>query len=153
MKRRFGLLAAAAVLATVGIVAPSPASADTAECAGTGTATLDQDFGLPVLTSLTADFTFTLTAGGCVGTDGVLTPLTASGTVTGACGLSTGRGTANGHHFNFTSTGTVLVLTGPQAFGTVSAVEDPLDQGSCTNKTARNFLITGQVTLTHLVQP
>ena len=147
MKRRLGLLAASAVLATVGIIAPSsPASAHTDECSGNGTASLSTGFGLPGVTSNTASFTFGFTVGAGVCASGG--SLTASGTVTGACGSSTGTGTTNtGHSFSFTSAGTALVLTGGVT-GTVSAVSDPTG-GSCTNKTAQRFFITGSAALTH----
>ena len=145
MKRRLGLLAASAVIATVGIIVPAaPASAHTDHCLGNGTATLSTGFGLPGVTSNTASFTFGFTVGFCVSGGG----LTASGTVTGACGSSTGTGTTNtGHSFSFTSTGTALVLTGGVT-GTVSAASDPTG-GSCTNKTATRFFITGGAALTH----
>ncbi|HVF74321.1 MAG TPA: hypothetical protein VM938_04680 [Acidimicrobiales bacterium] len=151
MKRRLALLLAAASIATVGMLAPtSPASANTDVCAGTGTATLSVGFGYPVNTvhvlhPHTANFSFGFTAGTCVSK----TSLSASGTVTGYCGLSSGGGaTTNGHSFNFTSTGTVLVLTG-DVTGTVSAAPDPTHSGSCTNETATRFLITGEVVKSH----
>lgn len=156
MKRRLGLLAVSAVLATIGFIAPSPASADTDACAGTGTATLNNGFGLPLVTSKTATFTFTFTAGACLpvtaGGKGVpMSGLFATGTVTGACGLSTGSGsTTNGHAFSFLSQGTLLVLTGAAA-GAVSAASNPTAGGSCTNTTATNFLITGAVAKRHCV--
>ncbi|HVF74323.1 MAG TPA: hypothetical protein VM938_04690 [Acidimicrobiales bacterium] len=153
MKRRLALLLAAASIATVGMLAPtSPASADTDVCAGTGTATLGAPgLGYPVVTpSRTVPFSFGFTAGTCTP---VKTSLSASGTVTGNCGLSTGSGsTTNGHSFSFTSTGTVLVLTGDLS-GTVSAVPDATHSGSCTNGTATRFLITGEVVKTHGTVP
>jgi hypothetical protein len=154
MKRRLSLLLAAASIATVGMLAPtSPASADTDVCAGTGTAVLSVGFGYPVNTvhpttphPHTSNFSFTFTAGACVVKT---TGLTAGGTVTGYCGLSSGTGaTTNGHSFSFNSTGTVLVLTG-NVTGTVSVVPDPAAGGSCTSDNATRFLVTGAVTKTH----
>ena len=144
--KRIGLLLAATVLSTA-VMFASPASAGTDVCAGTGTANLNTGFGLPVLTSNTADFTFQLT-GACVVHGG---GLTAHGTVTGACGLSSGKGTATAHgedhQFVFLSVGTTLNLTGPEVYGEVSAVEDPLDSGSCLTTTAQNFQVTGAAVL------
>ena len=149
MKRRLGLLAVAGLLATLGFFAPSsPASADTDACVGQGTAILSTGFGYPQLTAKnTANFNFNFSPplGACV----AKTALTANGTVNGWCGLSTGKGTTiNGHSFVFQSTGTVLVLTG-EVTGTVSAAPDPTHSGSCTNKTATRFIITGSATKTH----
>jgi hypothetical protein len=166
MKRRLALLLAAASIATVGMLAPtSPASADEDVCVGTGTATLTPTgslgFGYPVnagnatttsphvLHPHSAGFSFTYTAGACV----VKASLTATGSVTGYCGLSSGSGsTTNGHSFSFNSVGTVLVLTGDLT-GVTSALPDPTHSGSCTNETATRFLITGVGVKTHGVVP
>ena len=141
--KRFGLLLAATVLSTA-VMFASPASAGTDACAGTGTANLNSGFGLPVLTTSDADFSFTLT-GVCASLGG---GLSAQGKVTGACGLSTGEGNAtvhgHAHAFVFVSVGTTLTITG-EVNGEVSVVEDPLDSGSCTNDTAQNFQVTGAV--------
>ena len=138
--KRFGLLLAATVLSTA-VMFVSPAAAHVDVCTGTGTANLSAGFSLPPVTA-TADFSFELT-GVCVTLGG---GVHAHGKVTGACGLSTGEGTAvahgANHDFTFTSVGTTLTLTG-EVTGEVSAVEDPLDSGSCLNGTAQNFQITG----------
>lgn len=97
-----------------------------------------------------------------------LCAITAAFTVTGYCGLSQGTGTARvtlanevGNDQTYTanfvwiSTGTVLTLRGTAdpgdwyLTGTVSAAPNPLQPGSCTNKTGSSFLITGVVTIVH----
>lgn len=150
MKRRIALLAGAAVLATVGMFAPaSPASASAqGVCAGQGTANLSTGLGLPgVHPANTA--TFNITFGVCVNVPNNKTTLTATGTVTGWCGLSYGQGvTQDGHRFTFTSQGTVLVVTG-EVTGVVIVEPAPGTTGSCLNKTANVFLVTGLGVKTH----
>lgn len=142
MKRRIALLLTAAL---VSLIAPSPASAHSDVCGGQGIARLGGGFGLPP-EAATVDFTFQY---GVLGVCASTTSLTAIGTVTGACGLSTGSGITNsGHTFSFTSQGTVLILTG-QVTGSMSAVADPGAAGNCVDGNATRFLITGVATLTH----
>lgn len=144
MKRRIGLLLAAAVVSTVGILGASPAQAHTTVCAGNGTATLSTGFSIPT-TWRTANFSFSLNTGACA--DG--SSLSATGTVNGACGESSGYGITNsGHVFTFVSTGGTLYVTG-QVTGQVTVIEDPNDANSCLNGNAIRFLITGSATLTH----
>jgi hypothetical protein len=147
MKRRIALLfAAASIVSAVGVFAPTPATAvPTGEaCAGTGRATLSTGLGLPgVHAKNSAAFAFTLATGTCT----TKSSLSATGTVTGWCGQSEGKGvTNNGRFFTFTSAGGTLVVTG-ELQGQVTAVADPtVANNSCTNKTATNFIVNGAVT-------
>jgi hypothetical protein len=147
MKRRIGLLlAAATVLTAVGMFVPSPASAHTDACVGAaGRATLSAGLGLPP-SSVTANFNITFNTGACA----AKATLSASGTVTGACGQSRGFGTTtNGHNFLWTSAGTLLVLTG-EVSGVVTAASDPtVANNSCANGTAKEFVVSGAGVLKH----
>ncbi|HVF74322.1 MAG TPA: hypothetical protein VM938_04685 [Acidimicrobiales bacterium] len=153
--RRLALLPAAAALATGWALGPvTPASADIDACAGTGYAILSVAFGYPVNTvhvlhPHTSNFSFSIITGTCA----TKPTLTANGSVTGYCGLSSGSGsTFNAHSFSFTGTGTVLVLTGDLT-GIVATVPDPVHSGSCTDETATRFLFTGAVLKTHGTLP
>jgi hypothetical protein len=98
--------------------------------------------GFIATTDRTANFSFSFTAGACV----KKVSLTATGTVTGRCGLSTGVGvTGNGHVFAFVSVGTVLTHSG-EVNGEVSAVADVASGSSCVTGATR-FLITGAAVL------
>ena len=154
MKRLIRLLTASAVLATVGFFAPSPAHAAVDSCAGLGTATLGSGFSVPP-NWRTTTFAFSLTGATCA--SGATTVTTTGGTVSGACGSSSGKGTATvgsphatsqNHLFAFVSEGTVLTVTG-QVRGTVTALEDPNDTPTCLAGTAVRFLINGAVTFNH----
>lgn len=136
MKRRLALLVLVPLLA---LTAPAPpAAAHEDACVATGTMTLSTGFGL-AFTSNTASFTMSFTVGACVTGIGQFW----SGTITGACGLASGSGvTSSGHTFSFTVTADTMTLTG-ELVGTVEWNEDPMDSGSCVNKTAQNFLTTG----------
>lgn len=147
MKRRIGLLlAAASILSAVGMFAPSPASAlPTGDaCIGQGRATLSSGLGLPVQTAKrTVNFTFGFTLGTCIAKGG----LAATGTLTGWCGNSEGRGTtSNGRDFGWTSLGTFLVLQG-EITGLVGAAADATQgaAGSCAGGTATEFIVTGVI--------
>jgi hypothetical protein len=149
MKTRIGLLIASAAIASATFFTPTPASANTNDvCVGTGVAVLSNGLGVPALHPVNhANFTFQLGGGVGVGVCLTKTQLNAHGTVWGHCGLSNGVGTTtNGHDFTFTGVGTVLVLTG-EVVGTVEALEDPLDNGSCLSKSATRFLVTGEAVL------
>jgi hypothetical protein len=148
MKTRIGLLIATAAIASATFFSPTPASAHTDVCVGTGVAVLSNGLGVPALHPANdANFTFQLGGGVGVGVCLAKAQLNAHGTVSGHCGLSTGEGTTtNGHEFKFTGVGTVLVLTG-EVVGTVEALEDPLDSGSCLTKSATRFLVTGEAVL------
>ena len=147
--KRIGLLLIAAVPASVTLTAP-PASAGTEACTSTGTANLSTGFGIPPFGPTTADFNIHL-QGPCL--PSLAGDITATGVVTGFCGLFSGHGvaTAHGqdHRFALVGAGAVLLLTG-EVVGTMSAVEDPLDAGDCTNMGARQFQITGEETFNHL---
>jgi hypothetical protein len=146
MKTRIGLLIASAAIASATFFSPTPASAHTEVCVGSGVAVLSNGLGLPGLTNAHATFTFQLGGGVGVGVCTASAQVNASGSVWGACGLSTGNGTANGHAFSFVGVGSELVVTGAVT-GTVNATEDPLDAGSCTDGTATRFLVTGEAVL------
>lgn len=118
--------------------APPPAAAHTDACFATGSMTLSTGFGLAGFTSNTANFWMSFTVGACAsgGTE------TWSGTITGACSLATGTGTTHrGHDFSFTTTAEVMVMSG-EVTGIVKWNVDPTG-GSCTNKTATRFFVTG----------
>lgn len=156
MKTRIGILAGALLVAGVALLGQaSPSLAHDDACAGNGDATLtnvtnssNTGFGVPQLhNQASATFSFNLGNGACVAKG--LGGLRAGGTVTGWCGLSSGAGiTNNGHSFVFTSVGTSLVVSG-EVDGEVSAAEDPLDAGTCTNASATHFLITGAAVKHH----
>ncbi|HVM12774.1 MAG TPA: hypothetical protein VM287_00385 [Egibacteraceae bacterium] len=157
MKIKSILAAFMMVLATLGVAGASQASAaGTSEadagnfCSGQGIATLGSGLwavGLgPAKTT-----TFSITVDPCLAgvTQG---SVTASGTLTGNCGRSTGKGTIGGQKFNLETAGTVLILTpdpvtGPSTVvGAGNAVADPTVQNnSCANGTATRFIVTGAV--------
>lgn len=145
MKRLIALAIAAVGVASFMVLPASPASADTAVCAGTGVATLTGDtleYPVPSQAAVggpfsTAGFTFGLT-GVCVPGGG----LTAGGTVNGWCGDSYGNGTANvNHDFGFVGLGSVLIISG-EVIGVVQATPDATTGHSCTTGAGR-FLVQG----------
>jgi len=146
MKKRLGLLAAVAmILSVAGIMGSSPANAAHAACAGQGTATLSAGLGLPP-SSVSA--TFTLSSNVAVCTNG--SSFSANGTLTGACGLSSGSGNATLGNaaalaFQYQSAASVLVITGGIT-GTVNAFADPtVANNSCASGTAKVFQVQGAV--------
>jgi len=155
MKRLIRLFTASAVVATVGFLAPAPAHAGTDVCAGLGVAVIGST-GLSTPPNWrTVTFSFSLNGAVCVPSGS--TTVTANGTVSGACGSSSGAGVATvshphafpqDHKFAFVSEGTVLTVTG-EVVGTVSAVEDPNDTPSCLQGNAVRFLINGSVSFNH----
>lgn len=143
MKRRLNLLAVGAMLATLGVFAPSPANANFNDvCSGQGVANLSTGFGYPGLVPKnTANFAFHVSLAACL----TKVSLSASGTVNGWCSLSTGAGTTdNGHRFVFQSSGMTMTLTG-EVVGTAHVTPDPTHTGSCTNKTATRFIVTFEI--------
>jgi hypothetical protein len=151
MKRRLALLAGAAMLSTLGILAPASPVSATAEadvCAGVGDAFLSLGLSYPVTAEgpqppNLVSFFFNLSLGACAA---LPEGLSATGTLHGWCGHSTGQGvTNNGASFHFVSAGGTLVVYGHVA-GTVNAVPDLLS-GSCLNKTASHFTIVGAAVL------
>lgn len=140
MKRFLHATCGSVLLVVLLATGPAPAQAHTEVCAGTGTMTIA--FPLGWVAGGTANFAFTYTVGTCV-TLSSFESLSASGVITGLCGLSSGWGTTNhGHNFTFLNTGTVFVMSG-EANGAFSFVEDPTDSGSCLLNTNSNFLLTG----------
>ena len=128
-------------------VTSSPASADVDVCAGTGTATLNQPLTYPGIGGpVTTGFSFGFTAGTCVFKAG----LSATGTVSGWCGLSSGQGETNsGHRFVWQGVGGELVLVG-EVNGVVNAIPDALQGESCITGADR-FLVQGAVEKSHCV--
>jgi hypothetical protein len=150
MKTRIGLLIASAAIASATFFSPSPASAHTDVCAGSGVAVLSNGFGVPALHPINhANFTFQLGGGVGVAVCLAKAQLNAFGTVWGHCGHSTGVGrTTNGHPFLLQGVGNEMVVTG-DVVGTFTFDEDPLDSGSCLSSSATRFLITAELALTH----
>jgi len=118
----------------------APAKAANDACVFSGTMTLSPT-GLgtfPTHGPNTSNFTFS-----GIAVCAIKTTLSATGTVTGWCADFVGQGTTNnGHPFSVTSKGATLVLSGT-AYGAFTVVDDPTDTGSCTNKTAKQFLVSG----------
>ena len=161
MKRRIAAFLGATLAASaLVLVAPAPpASADTNVCAGQGTATTSPIFypvrvvttgttaSVTVLAPNTASFAFAF--GGL----GVCAPgpksLTATGTVSGWCGHSSGTGvTGQGHRFAWVSAASKLILTG-EVTGIVNAAPDPTIAGNSCLTGATTFIVTGAVVLYH----
>jgi hypothetical protein len=151
MKRIAMLLSAATVATAVAMFAPaSPVSADTDVCAGTGTAQLSGGLVYPAIdpNARNVGFSFSFSAGACVAKP---EGLFASGTVSGWCGLSSGRGaTHQGHRFAWLGVGGELVLTG-EVVGVVNAVPNALAGQSCTTNPggASQFLVQGAALKVH----
>lgn len=150
MKLRIALAASALAVAAVGTAgasaAPRSAGAEVGNaCSGQATATLGAGlWAVGLGPEKTTTFTINIT---CVaGTRG---SVSASGTLTGRCGRSTGTGTIDGQPFTLETAGTALILTprnGSTVVGTGNAVSDPtVANNSCTNGTATKFLVTGAV--------
>jgi hypothetical protein len=167
MKRRLGMLLAAALLTGLFTFVPSsPASAGPDVCGGPGLANVIGPGGLglyyphvgPHAMNYAFNFTFT-PPGGCA-LDHV--PFSAVGTVAGYCGFSTGNGLSGAagsehHPFAFIGVGGLLVIgPNPAPFGmtgTAVAVPNALAGQGCSNATdaglngANQFLIAGAVVL------
>lgn len=132
--------------------APTPVHASVDSCTGTGVMTLGAGFGL--LSSPSTSTTFSINMNVVCLT--LSTQVSMSGFVNGWCGIMSGYGVAHvgathppptGHRFAI-SPGASEFFTG-EVLGDGSTLEDPLDSGSCTNKSAVNFLITGSFLLNH----
>jgi hypothetical protein len=166
MRRIASLLAAALVATAIGVLAPaSPASA-TDVCAGlNGTALLNTGLLYPVtvvpdantatlsvnvLQATTTNFTVNFGTG--VGTCAIGGPLTAGGTVSGWCGLSSGSGATNdGFRFAWIGIGGTLILTGGLV-GVVNAIPDVPGGQSCNQNKgggATRFIVTGLALKAH----
>lgn len=130
----------------------SPAFASRTAVCVVGAAIADHSpgtLGLPVLTSDTV--TGTVSGGTQVCSD-LGAPLTASYTVTGACGKSSGTASASGHSGSIETVGTLMViippLSGAGLSGVGNAVVDSshavlVHANSCVDKTAHQFLVSG----------
>lgn len=147
MKIRVILAASVMALAAIGVAGASaasaaPAAAPSNVCSGQGRATLSAGLwavGLGPAKTVSFNITVTCQAG-------TQPSVTATGTLTGNCGRSTGSGTINGKPFTLETAGSALVLTGPDVAGTGNAVSDPREpNNSCTNGTATIFIVTGAV--------
>ena len=138
----------------MGLVTPGPAHAGIDVCAGLGTATLAAP-GLSVPPNWRyTTFSFTLNGAICASREA---SVTATGTVSGACGSSSGQGVATvshphtapqDHKFAFVSEGTVWTLTG-EVTGVATATEDPNDTPSCLAGNAQRFFLDGSLSFTH----
>ena len=156
MRRRLASLLAASLLGTaLMMLAPaSPANAVGVCVGAVGSATVAPGLTYPVTATPTgirpavqAGFgvVFPLGTGTCVNTVGpTLKGLSATGTLSGWCGHSSGTGTTNtGEDFAYVSLGTLLVTTG-ELTGVVSAVPDTLAGHSCNSQNgAGGFIISG----------
>ena len=158
------------MVAVLAMILPTSLSMAPATASVAGAITLDgfaqltTGFGLPVLTNNTANFSFASNicvdfAGGKKTNFGAACQLFATGTVTGACGLSAGAGTgvfvgSDGHiytfAFVFTSESETMTIRGAMTKGFsgqtgtlhAEAVVTPWagqPGSSCTNKTATTF--------------
>lgn len=158
MSRRRSLLMAGAVLsASLGLIVPNSAHAATTACAGTGLATLSTGIGYPTNVSATVPpfgtpnvgftFTFDCAGGGTV---------TGSGTLDwAACGQSLGTGSIAGvGNFDIATAGSMLVISGATHGNTITGggnatpvpdISTVPPGNSCSNKTAREFLLVGAV--------
>ena len=146
MNKRYGVVAAIAmILGGLGIMGASPASATHSSCNAQGTATLSVGIGLPP-SSTSASFTLSSNIAVCTNGSSV----SANGTLTGACGLSSGSGNATLGNaaalaFQYQSAASVLVITGGIT-GTVNAFADPtVANNSCASGTAKVFQVQGAV--------
>ena len=173
MRRRLAMLLSATLLAGIAavLVPASPASAGIHICGGVGTAALTGGLTYPVTVATdlpphpihsyvhqarTTVFGFNFTTGACVNSNAPTvksptlgTGVTAVGTVSGWCGLSSGTGTITksgaSARFAWIGIGGTLVLTGG-AIGVVQAVPDTLAGHSCNNHTgASQFTVAGAV--------
>lgn len=143
---RGGLVAA--MVGALCLSAATPVSAAQEVCAGQGNASVGSGLFYPGLgPAKNTSFGFSLDIGAC----STSANLTASGSISGPlggahCGLSTGSGTANGHHsFSYIGAGSLLVITGG-AVGVVNATPNALVGSSCTTG-ATQFLVTGAAAL------
>ena len=178
MRRRLAMLLSATLVAGIAavLVPASPASAGVHVCAGTGTAALTQGLTYPVTVGAaappavplppnphpvhvtvtqqprTTGFSFTLGVGTCVNSNVPTVkppPVTATGTVSGWCGLSSGTGSlllGTNPRFAWIGIGGLLVITGGVA-GVVNAIPNTLAGQSCNNSIAgaNSFLVQGLV--------
>lgn len=153
MKKRLAAIAALAMItAGVGTMVAAPAQADVVSCVAQGTATLSGGLGLPVLTSNSVTFNLSSNVAVC---SNLGLSVTASGSLAGACGLSSGSGTVSlggsSHGFTYQSAATVLVLgaNGGGVVGVVNAFADPtVANNSCASGTAHTFQVQGTVAST-----
>lgn len=170
MRRVISFLAVALIAATAAVLAPAPASAHDAVCAGQGLATTGAGLLYPLVGSSTSGtgtvtvnlapttttFAFGFTLGDCVPLGSKPGGLTASGTVSGWCGLSSGHGDTDNnpavtgpHPFAWVGVGSSLVITG-ELVGVVNASPNVLNNESCTAAGgADEFLVSGAVALRH----
>ena len=173
MRRRLAMLLSATLVAGIAavLVPASPASAGVHVCGGVGGATLGQGLTYPVTVSTdlpphpvhvlairqprTTTFNFGFTQiGACVNTNAPTvkstltgTGVTASGTVSGWCGLSSGTGTVtlgpSSGRFAWIGIGGTLVTTGA-VVGVVAAIPDTLAGQSCNRELGANqFTVAG----------
>lgn len=157
MRRLVSLVCATAFAAVLVVAAPTPASAN-GVCAGaTGTATLSTPLVYPgvELTPRSAAFAVGFSVGACLNITtappgAVVKSLTATGTLNGYCGTSSGTGvTGDGHSFSWVSAGTFLLLTGGLQ-GVVSAIPDAVNGESCLTG-ADVFVVSGVAVKQHCV--
>ena len=149
MTRRIAVFLSALLAAgTLAVLAPQPAGAIEV-CAGQGTAFTGAPLTYPGLsTSAQTTFAFVFTIGACphIPSGTTFKPLTATGSVLGWCGLSSGAGiTGNGDLFAWVGVGGLLIMTG-HAGGLVHATPDILAGESCISG-ADAFIITVAVVL------
>jgi hypothetical protein len=149
--------AVALVASSLALLVPaSPASADTNVCVGQGVATTGP-LVYPITVSTapsvtlnaprTVGFAFGINIGTCAPDLGK--NLTATGTVNGWCGLSSGKGTTGqGHRFAWIAAGGVAVVTG-EVDGIATFTPDPLIAGNSCLTGATQWLVTFAVVLHH----
>lgn len=152
LKRKVAMLAVVSAVSGV-LMMFSPATPAQAvpvhdACVGAGSATLGSPLGYPLGTTAgtfssahSSNFTFHFNTASVCALGGPA--LSATGTVHGWCGLSTGTGvTSTGGTFMWVGLGGTLVVTG-QIVGLVNAVPDTLAGSSCANHSASRFLVNG----------
>ena len=121
------------------------ASADEDVCSSSSLMILSTPLGPPLLSPpVTTWFTSDTQIGLCAVSGSYLH---INGTITGWCGKATGSATANGHSFDFTVEGGVLLAVG-EASGT--AVLVPLTTTACTSP-EWGFIVEWELAFTHVV--
>lgn len=157
MRRRLATLLSAALVASgVAILTPAQPAAATGVCVQASgsvhmaaslryTVTVTTPAYIDVNGAVTTAFSAGFSVGACINTTGTTTTvktLSATGTISGWCNLSSGSGvTADGHRFAWLGVGTTLVFTG-DLVGMASITPNALVGQSC-NTGASAFLASG----------
>ena len=142
---------AIAVVVTLALLTgiEAPVQAHEASCTGTGTFHVQRGMRYPPSKYRRGNpFQLHLDVPVCVGDF----DFESSGTVSGYCGLATGRGaTSSGHSFEFSWNGNTMTFSG-QVHGELHVTEDPLNGVSCSPTDFSGefrWLVTGTLELDH----